>query len=351
MGKAKRTPAHTVQPDEPKQSTDTNPAETAELIAKFIRDAELLFGQTVPPKEPSGILPAGLHDGAKLEVYNLAIEGQRNRRELWNETQEFLSKKNKNYYYDIQIAQLRLIEDARTVAKLLFDAGKDCPELWSMADMLEEKSVDWSGAYAAFKKSRPALKFGEWHYEAKAEGNDQGGDEDIKNVAVGLQGLKLTAKQKEQMRVTMEESVKKIMAGAQAVRDKQDEYQRGLARVADTIASIQPAPRVDTEILEEPRKLNAAQQGQLPGAKKLLPAPEDVIDVTAKELPLVEVRTAPMSLTELCRRYMNRTVRADKIKPILEQHQLRREHPKKNLWTICVDRLDKAMRERMMRKS
>ena len=171
--------------------------------------------------------------------------------------------------------------------------------------------------------------------QPQAEGNDQGGDEDTKDVAAGLQWPKLTAKQKEQMRVTMEESMKKIRAGAQALRDKQDEYQRGIARVDDTIASIEPTPRVDTEILEELRKLNAAQQGQLPDAS----ATADDDDKRP--------RCAPMSRAEIARRLLNKpSARTRDANGLMQRHGLRQE-PGSNLWTICIDKLDPMAKDRM----
>jgi hypothetical protein len=84
-------------------------------------------------------------------------------------------------------------------------------------------------------------------------------------------------------------------------------------------------------------------------------APVDTGQV-AKELPALpmlpdEIRSDAMSLERLCRLFMNRkNVRADKIKPILEQYDLHRVHPKKNLWTIRLEGLDKATRERLAPK-
>lgn len=83
---------------------------------------------------------------------------------------------------------------------------------------------------------------------------------------------------------------------------------------------------------------------------------EDMADVARKVKlslpPSAEVRSNPMTLAQLCRRYMNKeNVRADKIKPILEQYDLHREHPNKNLWTVRLDGLEKATRERLTRKS
>jgi hypothetical protein len=82
---------------------------------------------------------------------------------------------------------------------------------------------------------------------------------------------------------------------------------------------------------------------------------EDMAQVSAKVKPVLpqsdEPRSDPMTLEELCRRYMNKkNVRAEKIKPILERLGLRRVHPRKNLWTVRLDLLEKAPRERMTQK-
>ena len=55
---------------------------------------------------------------------------------------------------------------------------------------------------------------------------------------------------------------------------------------------------------------------------------EDVAEVVAKVRPTLplpgELRTAPMTLEELCHRYMdNKKARADKLKSVLEQYGVR----------------------------
>lgn len=67
--------------------------------------------------------------------------------------------------------------------------------------------------------------------------------------------------------------------------------------------------------------------------------------------PRAGLRSNPMSLQELCRQYLNKTqVRADKMKSMFNARDLRREHPKKSLWTICIDGLDPAIQDRLTRK-
>jgi hypothetical protein len=61
-------------------------------------------------------------------------------------------------------------------------------------------------------------------------------------------------------------------------------------------------------------------------------------------------RSVPMSLAELCRRYMNdQDARSDKVKPLLKKRGLCREAKGKHKWTICLDGLDAVYRERMTR--
>jgi len=71
---------------------------------------------------------------------------------------------------------------------------------------------------------------------------------------------------------------------------------------------------------------------------------EDMADVVAKAKPsppLVEERCIPMSLADLCRRYMDdQEARSDRVKPLLEKHGLRREVAGRNKWTIRLDTVD-----------
>jgi hypothetical protein len=67
--------------------------------------------------------------------------------------------------------------------------------------------------------------------------------------------------------------------------------------------------------------------------------------------PISEERSAPMTLKEIAERYLGRTdVRPEKIKPILEKdHDLKRVAEGRNLWTVRIDTMDKATRDRMTR--
>ena len=67
-------------------------------------------------------------------------------------------------------------------------------------------------------------------------------------------------------------------------------------------------------------------------------------------LPPGESRCVPMSLAELCRRYMDdQDARSDRVKPLLEAYGLRRETRGRHKWTIRLDGLDEKTRERMTR--
>jgi hypothetical protein len=64
-----------------------------------------------------------------------------------------------------------------------------------------------------------------------------------------------------------------------------------------------------------------------------------------------ECRCVPMSLAELCRRFMDdQDTRSDKVKALLITHGLRRQAKGKNKWSVRVEGMDPATRERMMRK-
>jgi hypothetical protein len=63
-----------------------------------------------------------------------------------------------------------------------------------------------------------------------------------------------------------------------------------------------------------------------------------------------EPRCAPMSLTEIARRYLNRPkARARDVKELLRPHGLRQEQPPKGRkWTVCVTTMDRETRRRLL---
>jgi hypothetical protein len=76
----------------------------------------------------------------------------------------------------------------------------------------------------------------------------------------------------------------------------------------------------------------------------------DFAEAARKVLPPGESRCVPMSLAELCRRYMNdQDARSDHVKPLLEEHSLRRETRGRHKWTLRLDGLDDKARERLTR--